>query len=366
MFFRYTDDFSSSYRFAREKFRAAARAAGAELASHVHPDGQGIDGEDLTIDVCRLGNPRSSRQFLMISGTHGMEGYAGSALQVAWLRSRLDPALLTNIGVVLVHGLNPYGFSHGIRTTGAGVDLNRNFIDHDAVAPTNLRYEEVHSHLVADVSDPNEWQRAEQGLVAVLDRLGEDALFDAVARGQYTHPDGVFYGGTQRTWENLALERILVEFMGHAEKVAAIDWHTGIGSYGKPFFLAFSEQGSQALRETARWWGEEHVLAAQPHGRSRPRYQGLVFDGVRTFLPRAEVAGGVIEWGTRGAEAGDIAIRQDLWLRQHAARLPADTLTQLRADLLDSLNPVSYLWRTSVLSEGIRVMEATANGLSRW
>lgn len=362
MFYRYTDDFSASYRGAREKFQNAARAAGAELASYPHPAGTGIGGEDLAIDVCRLGNLDSPRQFLMISGTHGMEGYAGSALQIAWLRDSLSGRIPRNIGVVLVHGLNPYGFSHGTRTTNAGVDLNRNFIDYLSGALDNPNYAAVHPYLCADASNPQVWQEAESGLAAARQRLGEDALFDAIARGQYTHPDGVFYGGAARTWENLTLQQILGEFMAHAKKVAAIDWHTGIGAYGKPFFLAFGD----ALRQTAAWWGKDGVLETRPHGRSRPRYQGLVFDGVKSFLPQAEVAGGVIEWGTRGAAAGDIAIRQDLWLRRHGARLAPDTLAQIRADLLDSLNPVSYLWRTSVLSLGLQVMHATADGLAQW
>lgn len=95
-------------------------------------------------------------------------------------------------------------------------------------------------------------------------------------------------------------------------------------------------------------------------------YQGLVFKGIESFLPRSAVAGGVIEFGTRGPVAGDQAIRQDLWLRNYGHLLRGDARVQLHADLLDSLNPVSYQWREQVLEQGLPIIEATVNGLSRW
>jgi hypothetical protein len=38
----------------------------------------------------------------------------------------------------------------------------------------------------------------------------------------------------------------------------------------------------------------------------------------------------------------------------------------VKADLLDSLNPVSYLWRNSVVDKGMQIMNATAHGLACW
>jgi hypothetical protein len=366
MLHRYVEHFSASYDEARSKFRAAVDAAGGDYESHVRPVDVGAQGETLAIDVGRIGNARSPRQLLMISATHGNEGFPGAALQVAWLRRALGGRVLAQTGIVLVHGLNPYGFSHGMRTTREGVDLNRNFIDHVTGPPDNALYRLIHPYLVADMNDESAWQSAERALNSIRTKVGEDTLFDAIARGQYSHADGIFYGGAARTWENRTLEAIVRRHLCAATKVAVIDWHTGIGAYGEPFFLAFADEESEAQQQTAQWWGEEHVATARPHGRDRPRYRGLVFDGVKDFLPSAQVAGGVIEWGTRGAAAGDVAIRQDLWLRRNGGRLSPDALAQIRADLLDSLNPVSYVWRNSVLEKGMPIIDATVDGLTRW
>ncbi len=46
-------------------------------------------------------------------------------------------------------------------------------------------------------------------------------------------------GGRPPEWSNVVLERILGEHATGVECVGLIDWHTGIGEYGKPFFLCF-------------------------------------------------------------------------------------------------------------------------------
>ena len=47
-----------------------------------------------------------------VSGTHGAEGYSGSAVQLALLRRwAADPAARpAGVRVALVHALNPFGF----------------------------------------------------------------------------------------------------------------------------------------------------------------------------------------------------------------------------------------------------------------
>ena len=362
----FTHFFASSYAAARSRFRRAAQAAGASsLRAHVHPDQRGPDGGELTIDVAHLGNRQGSRQLLVISGTHGQEGYAGSAAQVVWLASGDAARLPADTGVLLVHGLNPYGFAHGTRTTERNVDLNRNFLDHTLPAPANPGYEELRPYLV-----PGEWNddqieandRAEAGFVQ---RRGRDWLFDTLARGQYTDPDGLFFGGTQREWSHRALEDIVSEHLGPARKVGLIDWHTGIGERGQPFFLCFNHEGSDEQAQAARWWGTERVIGARPHGLARPRYQGLVFHGVQRFLGGRPLAGAVIEFGTRGQLTGR-ALRLDQWLRRHGHTLEFDARAQLQADVLDALNPVDQHWRGSVVRHGLKLTRQAVQGVAAW
>lgn len=362
----YTDYFSSTYTVARGKFREAVEASGGISSCHRHPNAVGAFGEELTIDVGHVGNPSGAKQLIMVSGTHGLEGFAGSALQIAWLRSLNTAGLDPELGVLLVHGLNPYGFSQGSRTTADGVDLNRNFIDYTAPPPQNVRYPQLHADLAPMQWDSESLEACEVALTAFRLEHGEDVYFDAFAGGQYDYPQGVCFGGVSPTWEHLTLRTVVSSAVGHAAHVAVMDWHTGIGEYGRPFFLNFTEADSVGRHQVAAWWGLEHTGESRPHGRATPAYQGLVFQGIASFLPRCVVVGGVIEFGTRGPVAGDLAIRQDLWLRNYGHTVCDDTRLQLHLDLLDSLNPVSYQWRQQVLEHGLPIIQATLDGLKNW
>jgi hypothetical protein len=361
----FTDCFSATYRNARDKFVKAALAAGAALSRHEHPAATGIAGEALSIDVAHIGNRSAARQLVVISGTHGQEGYAGSAAQIGWLLRHGRSPLLEDVGVVLIHALNPYGFSHGSRTTENNVDLNRNFVDHAGPHPANPGYDALHSVLT-----PRCWNQASLAATSAAERRfaaehGPDVLFSALVSGQYVHADGLMFGGVGREWSNLTLETILKQHAGHANKVALIEWHTGIGEYGQPFFLSFNEPCSPERAQAVRWWGAA-VQDARPHGLARPDYKGLVFFGVQAFLPDALVAGAVIEFGTRGPEPGAVAMRLDRWLRFHGAQVDEDTRLLLQADLRDSLDPASYVWRESVLAHGIALTHDALAGLSLW
>jgi hypothetical protein len=130
------DGFTASYFHARQAFRVAAAAAGAEtevLSVHTDP----ATGLEYTIDVAIF--PASSVAdkdaplLVHMSGVHGVEGFAGSAIQVAALRQRAA-ARTAGGGEVpavpfttcFVHAVNPVGFATLRRFNENNVDLNRN------------------------------------------------------------------------------------------------------------------------------------------------------------------------------------------------------------------------------------------------
>jgi hypothetical protein len=139
----------TTYQAARSRFIGAAGRAGAELSSFPHPLA-GLEGEELAIDVAQLGDPQAPNVLLLISATHGVEGYAGSALQSWWLDER-SARLGAGTRVVIVHGFNPVGFSWVRRVNEDNVDLNRNFVDWTE-PPANDPYREI-----ADLLVPLSW-----------------------------------------------------------------------------------------------------------------------------------------------------------------------------------------------------------------
>ena len=75
--------FAASYGEARAKFLAAAQAAGAGVARPVHPTERGAEGEELSIDLAVLGEADAPGLLLLISGTHGVEGFCGDQSRVS-------------------------------------------------------------------------------------------------------------------------------------------------------------------------------------------------------------------------------------------------------------------------------------------
>ena len=361
----YYDCFAADYARARAKFLDAAAKVGGAVQSFIHPQMKAPDGGPLAIDVVRLGNEKAPRQALFISGTHGQEGFSGSAVQIGWMLDGGPARLPENVGVVLVHGLNPYGFAHLSRTTENNVDLNRNFVDRSAgPTPTNPHYESLHDDLMIRQWTDAENARVDAAMGAFTDKHGRDALFDTLARGQYVHRDGLMYGGKDREWSNRTLETIVNETLSDAQKVAFIDWHTGIGDYGKPFFLCFNPAGSALFARACDWWGKDNVDGVRPHGMERPNYTGLVFHGVQRFLGNREMCGAVIEFGTRGVNMRRV-LRLDQWLRRQTG-LDADVRAGLQADMMDAFCPFDGQWRKDTLASGLKLTDQAIGGLAAW
>jgi hypothetical protein len=361
----YYDCFAASYASARTKFLSAATKSGGAVQSFVHPDKKAPDGGPLAIDVARFGTAKAPRQALFISGTHGQEGFSGSAVQFGWMIEDGPAKLPKDVGVVLVHGLNPYGFAHLSRTTENNVDLNRNFIDRTASsAPSNPHYESLHRDLMIRQWTAAENARVDAAMGSFTEKHGRDALFDTLARGQYVHQDGLMYGGADREWSNRTLETIVKETLSDAEKVAFIDWHTGIGDYGKPFFLCFNEAGGPLFQRACDWWGKENVDGVRPHGMERPNYTGLVFHGVQRFLGNRQMCGAVIEFGTRGVNMRRV-LRLDQWLRRQNG-LDPDVRAGLEADMMDAFCPFDGQWRKDTLDCGLKLTDQAITGLATW
>src|SRR5688572_14760840 len=98
--------FAPDYSSALDRFR---RLAGERIDS-LPISVRGPGGEPLTIDIAWMGATEARRILLVTSGLHGIEGFAGSAMQCALLSD--PPAMAPDCALLLVHALNPWGFAH--------------------------------------------------------------------------------------------------------------------------------------------------------------------------------------------------------------------------------------------------------------
>lgn len=341
---------------ARSAFLGAADAAGAVVTTHDHPL-TGPDDGALATDVAVLGPPDARHRLLVVSGTHGVEGFAGSLCQTTWLRDGVD--LPPDLAVVMVHAINPYGFAWVRRVNEDNVDLNRNCVGFGGPLPENAGYDALADVLVPPTWDDATQQATAEVLLGYAAEHGFDGLQDAVSRGQYTHPRGIFYGGAAPVWSRLTLEHLVRAHLGDARYAAVLDLHTGLGPFGHGELIASHPDADGRARLDACF--DEYTIPSEGTSVSAD-VQGDVLDGMEAWLPGVGLAGVAIEWGTVDIIEVSTALRADAWLHGFDdPRGPA--AAAVKAQIRAAFAPDDPRWADLVLERFVAVRDRAIGGL---
>jgi hypothetical protein len=356
--------FSASYSEAREKFISSASAAGGLLAHYQHPGERGPAGEALNLDVAVLGRPNAANAIVIGCGTHGIEGFPGSAAQTAWMMDGGASRIPPDTAVVFFHAHNPWGFAHHQRVTEDNVDLNRNFINHSESYPPNPGYDALHAEITPVRWDDESIRRVFKALEDFRSKHGEQAFSDAYNGGQYGHPDGVFFGGHRAQWANQTFRKAVQEHIGHVQRAAIVDLHTGIGPYRDHVFLCFHPQGSPGYERARKWWGERAVNRQGSTHKALAKYKGLLIDAFQSELVAAETTAVVIEFGTRSRtdmQRANLSLR---WLRCHGGS-NVQLAARVHADYIEAFYPSDPAWRDAVLAQSRTFIDQAVAGIGR-
>jgi hypothetical protein len=352
--------FSENYREARGKFIGAAREAGAPVTPY--PLGiSAPDGGELATDVACLGPADAPKVLLTISGTHGVEGFFGSAVQIEWLRRAKGAQLPKDVAVLHIHAINPYGFAWLRRTNEENIDINRNWIDFDEPLPENALYEELSADLC-----PADWSAATQAVTGA--RLGawisrhNPAVFQqAVSGGQWKYPQGLFYGGAHPSWSRKTLTHILQTELEAASRVCVIDFHTGLGPYGYAEPIIGRKRDDPGFARTRAWIG---AAAKSVHGDGSisAEIKGDAMSVVPSLLPHAVVDVVTLECGIRPINEVALALRADAWLHAHGDPLSAEA-KPIKAKLREAFHSDEPMWQGMALGQGLAACQAAFSGL---
>lgn len=376
--------FSPSYAQARAKFLEAAALAGTAIRSYPHPL-KGIDGEDLAMDVALDGAPDAKQLLIVSSACHGVEGYCGSGVQVFALHDRewREKARAAGVAVLYIHALNPYGFSHLRRVTQENVDLNRNFQDFSRPLPAsteNPGYASLHDLLL-----PEEWPPTPEIIALCADWMSARALKDsenpdeasglrafqqAVTRGQYTHVNGLFFGGVAPTWSNTTLRAVLRLFAQQRQQVAWIDLHTGLGPRGLGERIFACRDDAESYERAVRWWGNrgnpsgETPITSIYNGTSASAFlTGLMWQSIYQEAPQAQFTAIAMEYGTVPVAEVLNALRAEHWLANHP-EAPAGLTKQIKQQLLDAFYIDADDWKGQIVSQARQSMFQAIDGLT--
>jgi hypothetical protein len=355
--------FSASYGEARQKFRDAAAASGARLASRTNPLAKGPAEEVLATDIAWWGPREAERVLVTISATHGAEGYCGAGVQSGTFMSGFQRELPAGTALLAVHAINPYGFAWTRRVTEDNVDLNRNFVDHGGPLPRNDGYVEL-----ADAICPVDWseagrQAARIRLAEYGQRLGSAALQRAITGGQYTHPDGIFYGGSAPVWSRQTVLATAREYLGRARRIAIIDYHTGLGPYGHGEKIIIHPPGSAGLERARDWYGEDITSTSLGTSKSS-EVVGDLLSALEEALPGAEVTGMALEYGVQSLQETLDAVRADNWLHHHGIVDSAQG-REIKAQMRAAFYGEAEDWYELVFEQALAAQRAAVRGLTR-
>lgn len=349
------DFFSDRYDQARTRFRTAARSAGAELVE-IPIAAVGPKDLPLSIDIAVLGPKKPNRAILHLSGTHGLEAFSGSAVQFAALESR--PVLPSDVALVLVHALNPWGAAWLRRVNENNVDLNRNFLLGDPPPPTPALYHELHPLMNAESPPSRDFFLLQ--LISTLAKHGFGALQQVVAGGQYEYPKGIFYGGADLQEGPTKLLEWLVGRLTGVHRLVALDLHTALGTYGRDFLFVEHGSAPETKRRLHDSFGKR--IHVQESDGKVYRCSGTLLSAIERMFPEARVDALCQEFGTFPPPWILKALRQENRLHHYGSPIMDPHTHPLKLSTWRMFHPRSHWWRSRVLSLGdLRLEQAIAS-----
>lgn len=351
--------FSVDYFAARQRFREAAARLGWQLEAHPIATA-GPNGEELSIDVGYSSGGESENVLVVSSGLHGVEGFFGSAVQLALLQHWVsaDPP---PIKCVFLHALNPYGFAWLRRFDEHNVDLNRNFLlpgEKFQGAP------EGYAQLDAFLNPrrpPSRWEPFSIKALWLIAKRGMPALRQAVASGQYEFPRGLFFGGDGPSELQPLLDDNLSRWLHGSRRVVHLDFHTGLGRMGECKLLI-----DYALSDRQRNWladrfGADAFEACDPGGVAYDARGGFGRWCVSRHLA-PEYLFACAEFGTYRPVKVLAGLRAENQAHHWGAASSAGT-RQAKERLQELFCPAATRWRVQVIERSLELIAQALQGL---
>lgn len=307
---------------------------------------------DLTIDVCYIPAQGDSLNLLILSsGVHGVEGYVGHAAQQLFLENYLSDEFLENTGVLLIHAVNPYGFKYTRRVTENNVDMNRNSPSTpDLYETKNEGYSQVY-----DLINPQKKVKVRSlenrfffvKAINEIRKASLPVLRQAVLQGQYTYPEGLYFGGQSPEPQIDLLKPVISEISFPYEKIMMLDLHTGYGERGKLHLFPNPMNDEKRKKLESMFDGFEIDW-----GDSDDFYTvtGDFAGFVGSLNPEKEFYPMVFEYGTLNSQTtmGSLKSIHIMILEnqghQHGFASTMDSI-RVKADILEMYYPESESWR---------------------
>ena len=352
--------FQDSYEECRQAFLSQAEIVtkkynGSKLFSIKVP---GKTDTALYIDLLYIPPADDSMRLLVISsGIHGIEGFTGSAVQQMFLGELLGRELLECFGVLLIHGINPYGFKYLRRFTENNVDLNRGAeTDSSLFCTKNPNYTELYDLLnpvgEASMSDLRNQFFYYFALKEIL-MHSMIKLKKIFAQGQYEYSEGIFFGGKDFEPQIDSLREILPKYLCCFDTIIAIDLHTGHGKRGLLHLLSAPLVNPAEKARTESMFEGRTIIWGDPEGYYTNT--GCFSDSfLGNLCPESIYLHMEFEWGTYDLHKtfGNLKRIQTLILENqgfHYGYSNPGQKEKITKQMLEQYYPSSIAWRSETI-----------------
>jgi hypothetical protein len=350
--------FSPDYFMAKRRFLAACGRLALEHHSLLI-EAPSPTAEPLTIDVAVRGAQQPATALVVSSGVHGVEGFFGSAVQLAFLESlprQWRPP--ENSAIVLIHALNPFGFAWQRRFNEENVDLNRNFLLANQPYAGAPPLADVFRNALKQAPWRFGFHNVRVAKLAL--RHGMRSFWDTLPVGQYEHPDWLFFGGSARSQSARLVDQLLPTLLEKAREVIHLDFHTGLGRWAE-WELLLSEQESS---DNAHWWRSHFDSAKVKESKNAARayeIRGGFGSWLQHRFPNCRYRFATAEFGTYSPMRVIRALTDELhW---HAKLGHDQPHHWARRALTEAFSPQDKRWRATSLAAGLSLIERAADAL---
>lgn len=327
-----------------------------------------IDGakdNDLAVDAAYFPPMGSGgKLFVMISGVHGLEAYAGHAIQMLFLKEFMPKIDRTSAGFLIVHSLNPYGFKHHRRSTENEVNLNRNCSADDELYKTkndeslDLSRKFVPTKPVDSLKSFFLQNMRQENGKLMIGEYTFDEIIKTVGMGQYSDKNGLEFGGFGPEPQIAKLREKLKELIPQFKDIVLLDLHTGLGHRARLHLLTGDTAGSvdpQFFKELFDVEADKDVYEFTP-----AEHEGFykTFGATNNMFPEIakppqRVAALTMEFGTLGHSIPEQIEGLNQWLLEHQGGLYGYATPELQRTIqknyLEKFFPSDSEWRIKVI-----------------
>ncbi|MBW4590853.1 MAG: DUF2817 domain-containing protein [Aetokthonos hydrillicola CCALA 1050] len=349
--------FSPDYACAKSRFHSLANTLGWNTESHSIKQ-LDANGNDLTIDIAFCGNDHSNRVTIISSGLHGVEGFFGSAVQLAFLDQLLSKTYRKESiqgRLIFIHALNPYGFAWLRRWNEENIDLNRNFLLTGESPEGSPKFYSHLNNFFNPSKHPSKLEPFLLKAVAIILCYGMPALASTLPVGQYDFPKGLFFGGRNSSKTQQILAANLPRWVGNAEEIVHIDLHTGLGQWATCNLLIENSSQSDRVQRLKQQFRVEKLVASDSENAFYTA-KGSLGKWCEVMFSDRQYDFITAEFGTYSVIQVVKALRaenQAHWW----ANPDSFSYKWAKQLILETFAPTSLSWRKTVVEKGLNILK---------